>query len=214
MPKIKRNDLGLPTSNRSGGRYVIPNSVALYIGQFVSIVSGTDAAPTGVEFGIGGYADDRRIFGFVTGFYQAGSGTPIQDGNNIAGTITNATGELPMKYTASSTNGNLTGAREVAEVIAISSSDVMEITTWGASTVAVTRGTTTAEGTTGSSANLGNGMSVNATYPFAVTESTASLTLANLDFLTTKISDKHPRNTKRVYARCVRCHTGWINPEA
>lgn len=184
----------------------IKNSAAIYLGGFVPLITGTAAAPQGAEFGVPAFTDDALIYGFVKKFQRPLSLVPIWDDALKKGTVTDATGELPVKYTASASNdgSNATPDGELAEIMPILPGDILEIALWGASTISVARGTTTATGTTGSSGNFGVGMSVNTTYHFAVTESTAAKALANLDFITIMWNGKQPKDPNHVYVQCVR----------
>lgn len=202
-PRIVRNLFGVKTEDRTKIRMVGLSSSAHYLGAFVPLIQGSSAAPTGAELGIPAFADDNLILGFVTGFYRHGSDVPIQDDPGRAGTITDATGELPMKYTFGAANdqaSTTSATAEEVEIMPIHPGDILEVSLWGASTASVDRGTTTAYGTTTSSANLGVGMSVNATYPFSLLESTAAKNLANLDFITVQLDGKSPVKSNRVYA--------------
>jgi hypothetical protein len=60
---------------------------------------------------------------------------------------------------------------------------------------------------------MGVGLSVNTTYHFALTESTANKTLANLDFLTTLLDGKYPSHPNHVYARLIRGFGSFKNAE-
>jgi len=217
MPEIKRNIYGCRPEERSTIKIQGLDSAAIYMGGFVPFVTGTDAAPSGAEFGIPAFADDSIIGGFVVGFSRRGSLLPIWEDTGKAGTVTDATGELPVKYAFSASNdeSNTTSAKnELVEIRPIMAGDIIEVSTWGASTVAVARGTTTAAGTTTSSANIGVAMSVDTTYHFAVTESTAAKTLANLDFMTTCIDGNKPADTKRVYVFPLRSFSQFKSPDA
>ncbi len=208
-PKVKRNLFGLPVDDRTTVRVPAIDSSSIYMGGFVKTIYGTQAAPDGAEFGVGAWVDDARVFGFVVGFFRKGSTVPIwdEDSSLYQGTITNETGELPLKYTFSSTNdeGNTTSAKlEECEIMPVSNSDILSVALWGASTVAVARATTTAAGTTNSSDNLHVGLAVDTTYHYALLESGADVDLDDCDFLTTCIDGEKPRNSKRVFAYCMR----------
>lgn len=208
MPQIVRNLYGW-NINRPTLKLPVEDSTALYVGQFVSMNDATN----GKEFGITTYADDDYLFGFVTGFTRLDSNVPIQDDPQRQGTVTDATGEIPMKYTFSSTNdeSNTTSADlELAEIMPIHNGDIIEVSLWGASTVSVARGTTTAAGTTTSSDNIGVSMSVDTTYPFALTESTAAKTQADLDMMTISLDGHKPGNSHRVYAVPTRTFSGMV----
>jgi hypothetical protein len=196
MPKLK-----LSANGRGSERNIVRlpgvDSEAIYLGAVVKRT----------EFGVAAFTDDATAFGVVVGFSRQGSSLPIWDDALKGGTVTDATGQLPAKYTFASTNdeSNTTSAKcELVHVLPILPDDVWEFSVWGASTVAVDRGTTTAAGTTASSANSGVHMSVDTTYPWALTESTAAAAATNLDFITTDIGGKKPTLSHRVYVQCVR----------
>ena len=193
----ERNNVTLPALS----------SAAIYLGGFVPGITNTAAAPYGIEFGVPAFSDDALIYGFVVGMHRLGSMVPLWDDPLKAGTVTDATGYLPVKYTFSSANddASTTSAKyEMLDIMPIVPGDILEVTLWGGSTVPVVRATTTAYGTTASTANMGVGMSVDTTYHFALTESTGAKALANLDFVTTLIDGKRPANPYRVYVQCVR----------
>ncbi len=213
MPKIVRYAQG---SKRTTQKLPALSSAAIYMGQFVPFITGADASPAGAEFGIPVFNDDNRIFGVVVGMSRTGSLVPLIDDPLAQGAVTNATGELPVKYTFAATNdeaSTTTAKHELLEILPIMPGDILEVATWGASTIAVARGTTTAAGTTTSSANIGVGMSVNTTYPWAVTESTAAKNLANLDFITVEVDGQKPLNPKHVYVMCIRNFASVVVPE-
>lgn len=193
------------------------DSSAHYLGAMVPLITGADAAPQGAEFGVPAFTDDSRPMGFVVGMKRQNGSVPLWDDELKAGTVTAATGELPVKYTFSASNdeSNTTSAvKEMLEIMELVPGDIVELALWGASTVSVARGTTTAAGTTGSSANVGVGLEVNATYPFALTESTAAVALANLDFITVEVDGKKPANPNHVYAMLVRGALNSVVPAA
>ena len=211
MPKIVRSLDGSDPAQRTTIKLPGLDSAALYLGAFVPFVK---ANGTLNEFGIGAIADDDYIGGIVVGFTAKNGILPIQDDANRAGTLTNATGNLPMKYTFASTNdqSNTTSAKmELVEVLPIKNTDVIEVALWGASTSPVVRGTTTAEGTTTSSANAFVGMSVSTTYHFALLESTAAATSVDMDFVTVLLDGKQPTNPYHVYAMPVRTQSGFAS---
>lgn len=217
-PRIVRNLYGLPVEERTTIKLPALDSAAIYLGSFVPFITGTDAAPAGAEFGIPAFTDDSRVFGFVSGFTKGDSNVPIWElgSSDYQGTVTAATGELPLKYTFSSTNdeSNTTSADlEQVVITPIHAGDILEVSLWGASTVAVARGTTTTAGTTTSSANIGVSMSVDTTYSFALLESSAAKNTANLDFITTEIDGQKPTNSKRVYAQCIRAFSAFENAD-
>jgi hypothetical protein len=204
MPKIVRYASG---ETRTTIKLPALSSAALYLGSFVPFIQGSDAAPTGAELGIPAFADDNRIFGIVVGMSKTGSLTPIWDNPDRLGTVADATGELPLKYTFASTNdeaSTTSAKKELVEILPIMPGDILEVATWGGAAVAVARGTTTAAGTTTSSANIGVGMAVAVTYPWAVLESGAAKNLANTDFITVEVDGQKPLNPKHVYVMCIR----------
>lgn len=193
------------------------DSAAIYLGGFVPIVQGTDAAPAGAEFGIPAWTDDDRVYGIATSFRRKEANFPIWKGNKKSGTIVDGTGELPLKYTFSATNDESNNQPadpgELVEILPIMPGDIIEVSLWGGSTVSVARGTTTAWGTTTSSANICVGLSIDTTYHFALTESTAAKNLANLDFMTVELDGKKPKRTNRVYVMPLRSFGQFDNPE-
>lgn len=201
MPKIVRNIYGI-TTERTTLRLPIQDSAAIYLGSFVSLNDPTN----GKEYGVPAFTDDSYIFGIAVGFFRKGSLLPIWEDGNKQGSVTAATGELPLKYTASASNeeSNASPYLEEIEILPIAPGDIIEVTLWGAGTVAVARATTTAAGTTGSSANVGVSMSVDPTYSFALTESTAAVAQANLDFEVVRLDGNQPKNSKRVYVAPIR----------
>lgn len=201
-PVLKRNIYGGEASARTTLRLPVEDGTALYLGQFVAINDATN----GKEFGVTTLADDDFIFGFVSGFARHGSNTPIWDDPQRAGTVTDATGELPVKYTFASDNdeGNTNNKNERVLVTPVMVGDILEVSLWGAGATSVNRGTTTAAGTTGSSANFGVSMSIDTTYPFALTESTAAVAQANLDMMTVELDDRKPENLNRQYVMVIR----------
>jgi len=214
VPQLKRNIFGVSTE-RSTIKLPAIDSSAIYLGSFVSMISsGTDATPAGLEFGVRAFADDDLVLGIAVGFTRKDTLLPIWEDDKRAGTVTAATGELPVKYTFASTNDNSnTTSRkdELVEILPIMPGDVLEIALWGASTVSVARGTTTASGTTTSSDNINVGIAVNTTYPFSLLESGAVVSsLANVDFITTSIDGHLPSNPNHVYAMCMRAMAGRI----
>lgn len=185
------------------------DSAALYLGGFVPFLNGTDGAD-GAEFGIPAFTDDAIIFGFVAGFHRQSSSLPIWEDELKAGTVTNATGERPVKYTFASTNdeSNTTSAiKEMVDIMPIVPGDILEVALWGASTISVARGTATAAGTTASSANIGVSLAVAATYDFAVLESGAAVAVANKDFITLEVDGKKPSDPNHVFVMCIRKFT-------
>lgn len=206
MPRLVRNIYG-STSDRGTLKLPIQDSAAIYLGGFVPYVTGDFASGDGVEFGVPAFSDDAAIFGIAVGFTKSDSLLPIDEETSVSGTITAATGELPLKYTAASTNdqSNTSSAVfDMVEILPIQAGDILEVSLWGASTASVARGTTVAAGTTDSTANMGVGLSVNATYHFALTESTGDKDLTDVDFVTTLLDGKQPEETNRVYVMPLR----------
>lgn len=197
MPQIVKNLYG-KASERSTINITVEDSTTLALGQFVALNDATN----GKEFGITTLADDDFVFGFVSGFARQGSSLPIWEDGDRAGTVTDPTGEIPLKYAFSATNdgGNTTSADlEQAIITPIQKGDVLEVALWGGAAVSVARGTTTAEGTTGSSANMGVSMSLATSYPWALLESTAAVAQANLDAMTIHLDGKQPSDPNHVY---------------
>lgn len=203
-PKIVRSLDGSAVEGRTTIKVPILDSAALYLGAFVPFVN---ANGTLSEFGVKAVADDDYIGGIVVGFTAKDGILPIQDDTSRAGTLTDATGSLPMKYAAASTNdqSNTTSAvMELAEIVCIKNTDVLEVALWGASTIPVVRGTTTAEGTTTSSANFGVALAVDTTYHFALLESGAAATTVDKDFVTVLLDGNQPKNPYHVYVMPVK----------
>jgi hypothetical protein len=203
MPKIVRFAGG---KARSAMTLPALDSASLYLGGFVPLIAGT-AGADGIEFGVPAFADDGIIGGFIIGMHRKGSNVPLWDDELRAGTVTNATGELPVKYAFSASNdeSNTTSAiLEQVDIMPIMPGDILEVALFGASTASVARGTTTAAGTTTSSANIGVSMAVAGTYDFALLESGASKTTANQDFMTVEVDGKKPANPNHVYVMCTR----------
>jgi hypothetical protein len=212
MPKLVR-----AANAKSGERSTLKlpglDSAEIYLGGFVPGITGAAATLDGIEFGVPAFADDNRILGFVSGFTRQGGNVPLQDDDMKAGTVTEPTGDLPLKYAFSATNdeSNTTSAKlEQAVITPIFPGDILEVSLWGASTSPVPRGTTTAAGTTDSSDNMGVGLSVDTTYHFALTESSADKDLENKDFMTILVDGRKPTNPNRVYVICLRSAFGTI----
>jgi len=205
MPVIRHFAGG---STRSTVARPAVDSTALYMGEFVSHIVGSTAAPDGTEFGAVAFADDSFVYGFATGFSRLATSLPIQDDEMRQGTVTDTTGEYPMKYTFSSTNdeSNTTSAKlELVHIMPILPGDILEVSLWGASAVSVDRGTTTAAGTTTSSDNEGVGLAIDtASAPFALLESSADVDLDDCDFVTTTINGRKPRRSHRVFVQMIR----------
>jgi len=210
MPKIKVSLLGNRPEERSTIKFVGLDSSAFYMGQFVDLVAGSAAAPTGAEFGVTPHAAGKPIFGFVVGITPANANFPIWEFAGAAGTVTasvvSAGGTLlPVKYTFASTNdeSNTTAMKgEMVEIMPLAPLDVLEVALFaeGSTHAAVNRGTTTAWGTTTSSANFGVGMLTAATEaPMCLLEASAAKNLATLDFITVDINGKKPSNPTHVY---------------
>lgn len=192
------------------------SSAEIYMGGFVGFVDGADATPDGTEFGIAAWSDDTRLWGSVVGFKRNDSNVPIQDDANRAGTVTDATGELPMKYAFAATNSeeNTTSADlEMVEIMPVLPGDIWEVSLWGASTASVARATTTAAGTSNSTDNVGVGLAVDTTYHFALLESGADMDLDDCDFITVSLDGKKPRRTHRVYVKCIRAFESYVTVE-
>ena len=210
MPKIKVSLLGNRPEERSTIKFVGLDSSIFYMGGFVDIAAGSAAAPTGAEFGVIPHVTGKPIFGFVVGITPANANFPIWDYSNPAGTVTasvlSAGGTLlPVKYTFASTNdeSNTTAMKgEMVEIMPLAPLDVLEIALFaeGSTHATVARGTTTAWGTTTSSANFGVGMiTAVAEAPMCLLEASAAKNLAGLDFFTVDINGKKPSNPNHVY---------------
>jgi hypothetical protein len=202
-PKLVRNIFGLPTENRETIKIPALDSAVLFLGSFVSLR----------EFGVRAFNDDDIIYGFVKNITRKGQLLPIWNDSKMAGAVTAASGYVPAYYTFSATNdeSNTTSAKlEMVEIVPVFFGDILSMVLWGASTSPVARATTTAWGTTASSRNIGAYMSVDTTYTFALTESTASATETNLDFRTVSIDGQLPESKYRVYAQCVRSANSYL----
>lgn len=209
MPKLVRTAVGRP-QDRTTQKYIAKDSAAIYLGGFVPLWAGSDSAPQGLSFGVPAFTDDYIIGGVVVGFSKLNHNVPIQDDSGYAGTVTNATGQLPMKYTfgASNDQENTTAATlECIEVLPVLAGDVWEVSLWGGSTSPANRGTTVAYGTTDSTANFGTGLSVAATYDFALLESGGDEDLENKDFYTVLLDGNQPTLPFRVYVAPLRTQT-------
>lgn len=194
------------------------SSATLTLGGFVPDLDGTAVAPTGLEGGFKAFADDDLIGYFIVDIVTA-DGLSVFDENavNKKGTVTAATAVLPAKYTFSATNDQLSGdSADLELVIAkpIYTGDILEVSLFNdAGTATVARGTTTAYGTTGSSAHIGVGMAVNVTAQVGLTESTAAVDFADLDFRVvgtpqvrrgSRSVNLYPDRTDRVYVTPIR----------
>lgn len=207
MPVIKRNLFGTRVEDRTTLLLPALSSSVHYLGNFVPFIAGSDAAPAGAEFGIPAFADDGIVGGFVVGMRRKNGSVPLWDDALHAGTVTDATGELPVKYTFSATNdqaSTTSASLELLEIMPIYNGDILEVSLFGASTASVARGTTVAAGTTLSTANMGVGLAVNVTYPFSLLESGGAKLLANKDFMTTLLDGNQPTNSNRVYVFPIR----------
>ena len=214
IPKIKRNIFGISTE-RSTIKLPAIDSSTIYLGSFVSMISsGTDATPAGLEYGVRVCADDDLVLGIAVGFTRKDSLLPIFEDDKAAGTKTAGTGEIPAKYAFASTNdasNTTTEKGELVEILPIMPGDILEVALWGASTVSVARATTTAAGTTTSSAHINVGLAIDTTYTFALLESSAVVTsLANMDFITTNIDGHLPSNPNHVFVMPLRAMAGRI----
>jgi len=210
QPKIVRNILGLIT-DRTNLRMVPKDSAAVYLGSFVSDMIDDNTNLTAVQYGdVQVYAaTSNLILGFVTSIGKNGN-VPIQDEPKAAGVITNATGELPMKYTFAAANDrhNATPVLEFVEVTPIWAGDILEVALWGASTVSVARGTTTG------SDKVGASFPINTTYPFALTEASLvaqNATVTGVQFVETLLDGQQPANPNHVYVKCIRASANVFN---
>lgn len=181
------------------------DSSAPFMGSFVSLA----------QYGVKPYAAGEFIFGVVVGMRPPAGGNKPNTGNyplfdypNKQGTVTDATTFRPVQYTFASTNDDSNGTsakRELVEVLPLCPGDILEVTlSDDAGTASVARGTTTAFGTSGSSANIGVYLPVEPDATFALTESAASATATALHFRTVRVDDAQPANPYRVYVECVR----------
>lgn len=212
MPEVVRNVFGR-SLDRSYITLPALDSAALYLGGFAPLIAGSTAAPDGIEFGVPAFGDDLRIGGIIKNFHKKGSRVPIWEEDTVAGTITAETGELPLKYTFSSTNdesNTTSGDYEMVDIFPIVPGDILEVSLWGAGTTSVARGTTVAWGTTDSSANIGVGLAVDTTYHFALLESGADKDIENKDFMTIELDGEKPKNPNRVYVMCIRSAFGSV----
>ncbi len=198
--------------------YQVPmkSSQTFYYGQPVDIMGGTTAAPTGAEFGAIAHVGAKPIVGFVKGIHRAGANYPIQSDGQRAGTFTSATTFAPWKYVASATNDESNTTSMVGELVEINLAvpgDIWEILLCNdGGTAYVARGTTTAWGTTNSSANTGVGLTFNTTAPWALTESTAAKAFIGLDVLTTTVNGLYPKNPNAVFVFLLRTMFGYFLP--
>lgn len=214
-PKLKRNLYGNPTSDRSTIKLPAIDSSAHYLGAFVQFQTGTALATMdGIEFGVPAWADDGILGGFIKNITRMDSTKPIweEDSAIYAGTVTAATGELPLKYTFGAANDETnptTKVGELLEIMPVHNGDILEVSLWGGAAVSVDRATTVAAGTTLSTANMGTCLLVNSTYPFALTESTSDTDSEDMDFMTFEIDGHKPRLAHRVYVVCMRSFGGY-----
>lgn len=206
-PILRFSANGNDSAQRGSIRLVAKSSAAIYLGAFVPLVLGSDAAPAGIEFGVPVFADDNIVGGVVTGFYRKGSSVPIWEDAGKAGTVTEATATAPLKYTFAATNGEASGTSALLELVEIKlvlNGDIWETLLVDGSGLPVARGTTVAYGTTNSSANTGVGLAVDPTYPWALTEAGAAVLLANKDFYTLRPEGSSPANQNRVFVSPIR----------
>ena len=211
-PTIVENIIGMRLNDRSTLKIPMKSSASLFYGQFVTYIAGSAAAPAGSEFGIVGYTASKPILGIIKGFERINTNFPIQDDKLAQGTVTNAVliGSTlgSWKYTAAATNdesNTVNAILECAIVQPIMPGDILEVPLVNnAGTAFVARGTTITPGTTGSSDNIGVGLSVNTTLPYALTESSASKLLIGLDFQTVSLAGNKPRNSFTVYVKALR----------
>lgn len=220
IPRLVRAAQGT-ANERTTNIYYVKDSQTLFLGNFVELVRGTSGAPLGAEFGIRGYEASKPIYGVVVKITHSRSSTlPIQDDPARSGTLTDAVllGSYvePLTYAFTSTNdeSHTTSAKlETVEVMPIQPNDIWEVSLVNSGgTAYVNRGTTTAAGTTGSSDNMGVGLSVNTTLPYALTESSAANALIGLDFMTTLLDGKKPPLPYRVYVQALRGQFAYALP--
>lgn len=198
MPKLVYSASG-KASERTTHKIAAIDSSAIYLGSFVSI---TDSASASVAYGCRPFTAADAVYGVAVGFYKQGGEVPVIDQPNQKGTITNATGIFPMKYTFSASNdrSNATPDMELVEILPVMPGDIWEISLVdNAGTAAGTRGTTT-----GSDVE-GYALGINTTSPFALNETTSSLTMTGLNFVTTNLNGYLPSRTDRVYVQPINC---------
>lgn len=222
---LKPNVPELIWDSKSGGfggdartTLIVPgtDSATVTLGGILPLLDGTGVAPTGFEGGVGAFADDDLIGGYIVDVRSA-NGMSVFDPNNTGkeGTVTDATSVIPAKYTFAASNDqvNTTPKLEYIVFTPIFTGDILEMSLFNdAGTATVDRGTTTAKGTTGSSAHIGVGMSVNVTAQVGLTESTAAVDFANLDFFTVPSPSEGlgqnlsltPERSDRVYVSVIR----------
>jgi len=215
MPKIVNTADGKPKSSRGTIKLPGKSSQAYYLGQFVSLIVGSDGTPAGSQYYASPYTGSKELSGIVVGFTRFNSLLPIFDDSGKGGTVTNPTNSsggtlLPAKYTFPAGNDESSGTSatlELLEIMPIFNDDILEMYLWDTVGVkTVTRGTTTAYGSSGSSANIGVGLALDTTYPFVLDESTAAVNLATLDFMTTELVGQKPVNPYTVYVRPLRAY--------
>jgi len=183
--------------------WIAENSAAVYLGSFVSMITALTPA-TGATNSLQTFADDNRVYGYVVGFHKKDSNLPIWEESSYSGTVTNATGELPVLYTFASTNSDSGGPAEMITVVPVTPDDILEVALWGASAISVARGTTTGSGTPGYA------MSINTTYAFSLLESTSSTTFTNLDAIVVAIRGRQPRNSHHAYVKFQRTQSSAV----
>jgi len=224
VPNLVKS-MGVPYGERATLTVVAKSSTTVYWGQFVAIMNGTQAAPTGIEFGTTSATAGKPIFGVVVGIHKtAGSSYSLADDATRSGTYTAATTitsstsgnrYIPWKYQFAATNdeaSTTSAIKEVMEVLPIYSGDIFEISLVNSGgTSFINRGTTTAAGTTGSSDNLHIGFSINSTLPFALTESSAAKALAGLDFISIDVDGRKPSVPYHVFAQALIAQEGFEN---
>jgi len=182
---------------RTRWKWVAIDSSAIFVGEFV----GTMSAPTtGVALGVQAWADNTLIRGYVEGFTRANSARPIAEDPDAAGTVTDATAVVPMKYTFGATQdrGNAAGVLERVAIVPILPGDILEVTLMNdAGTATADRGTTTGSDLEGYC------LGVEAGAPYGAQESSSSTTATGLDFQIVTIDGTFPRRSDRVYVQSI-----------
>ncbi len=208
-PTLVRSSIGSRAAERTRRKVVAKSSTTFSIGEFVQAADGTIAAPTLNEGGQDKYAVGQFTGYIVTGFFSGkNADLPITDDGDRQGTLIQSTDVKPYGYTFAADNDDLAGdsaKRELVELLPVYAGDVIEVSLFaddGLSTVS--RGTTTAFGTTGSSANMHVGLAVEVDAPMGAQESSASTTLTGLDLFTVRVDDKYPDREDRVYVQLLR----------
>lgn len=202
MPELKRSLFGV-ASERSSLKLPGKSSATVTLGGFAPDLDGTNVAAIGLEAGIKAFADDDFIGYYIVGIFTKQGQFVLDAADTRQGTVTTATSVIPMKYAFNAANDQLSGASaklEMVELMPIREGDILEVSLFNdAGTATVNRGTTTAYGTTGSSAHYNVAMGVNVTAQVGLIESSAAVNFANMDFRVVLLDGKHPSRPDRVY---------------